>query len=1113
MGPEIPRVSQYRNLIQSSPLYDKLLANLQRELVLAPTAPNLMEKISQTIRQTLVPQVSEWPLSFSANFSVNWNPLLPPGHLPYPEPPDVAIGKVITITGSANEAQAISCLEYLRQTWPITGIKLLKLIQKLLGKRGSDAALPECLPDGTQISVVNQRSLLLNATDLYVAVRGTVASISEIGECLSWMGAAFWHSHARSAGLSYVRPNIFSAGNGVYIIGYEIYEGEPRQTINGQCWHKLLRHPHIVNGYPILRRPVKKPTYGLEIPIEVMAKLAETKRVNSFAGNIYIKGFSTLLVPTGREENMIVWHLISTDDGRRVSYVEGMKLSPVRIHFSELKTSRHVLGWCSEMKFYAGAKDISYDIKNSRLPRASGLLCNASVTFGQLLIGGAPFWIGHINHPPQTSRHEYVDKLKWISNKFIVLWDDKRQCGWLLNGTSALLHLVCASLELNSRNEFSSVILLNLSMIHSRSTHQTSSALEVLLIPKNLKLKVYPEGDSFIKFRGYVLKIYDVLEKMLDHQMAIDSDITNSPRSLLEGWDFNDISAERDPICPRATVLDPTGRAWVDLTRAVHAVTLFGQDFGEIIRPINACSEWSKMPPGRSYLAVSDDDLQLIMLSNCGNLDSYPPRLTDSLIWYIPEKTPGKCVCNKESKESDSDIVQVLLPSCMEPQLLVPGLQYERQRGGAFIFGSHSTHQWFWDDTGNPSRTLCEPMPCLKANEVNSPVLGDSSTGKSMSLDLWDDSTTSNLATQPSSPERELSHDQSRSQAPPCVSIADYKVAIICALHQELAALIMLFDSSHGDMLVSATDPNSYVFGRMCNHNIVATCLPDGEYGTNSAADVAANMKRSFTSIKFCLLVGIGGGVPSAAKDIRLGDIVVSKPTNSNGGILTYDMRKTLGNGAFQLNGCLQPPPRNLRSTLSMMQSVPGMSDPLQEYLGQIELKNPAYKYPGAKNDRLFTADYVHPTETETCTACDTSEIVTRPPRNSSQPHIHYGTIASGNQVIKDAETRDHWGTRHSVLCFEMEAAGIMNILPSLVIRGIGDYCDSHKNKQWQKYAAAAAAAYSKVLLSHVRTEALDDDRTSPTAAPVLERARAPQRLNRSTMTPAAKRRRIGEDK
>jgi nucleoside phosphorylase len=78
----------------------------------------------------------------------------------------------------------------------------------------------------------------------------------------------------------------------------------------------------------------------------------------------------------------------------------------------------------------------------------------------------------------------------------------------------------------------------------------------------------------------------------------------------------------------------------------------------------------------------------------------------------------------------------------------------------------------------------------------------------------------------------------------------------------------------------------------------------------------------------------------------------------------------------------------------------------------------------------------------------------------------HYGLIASGNQVMRHGQTRDRLARELGILCFEMEAAGLMDNFPCLVVRGICDYADSHKNKQWQEYAAATAAAYAKELLS-----------------------------------------------
>lgn len=118
--------------------------------------------------------------------------------------------------------------------------------------------------------------------------------------------------------------------------------------------------------------------------------------------------------------------------------------------------------------------------------------------------------------------------------------------------------------------------------------------------------------------------------------------------------------------------------------------------------------------------------------------------------------------------------------------------------------------------------------------------------------------------------------------------------------------------------------------------------------------------------------------------------------------------------------------------------------------------------------DWLFRASYNHQNSEATCVTCDKNQLVDRAPRATDEPYIHYGLIASGNQVMKDGLARDRIAQELDILCFEMEAAGLMDQIPCLVIRGICDYCDSHKNKQWQGYAALTAAAYAKVLLSVV---------------------------------------------
>jgi len=92
-------------------------------------------------------------------------------------------------------------------------------------------------------------------------------------------------------------------------------------------------------------------------------------------------------------------------------------------------------------------------------------------------------------------------------------------------------------------------------------------------------------------------------------------------------------------------------------------------------------------------------------------------------------------------------------------------------------------------------------------------------------------------------------------------------------------------------------------------------------------------------------------------------------------------------------------------------------------------------------------------------------------PEDMDDPVIHYGLIASADRLMKDAQARDVLAVKEGVLCFEMEAAGLMGRFPCIVIRGICDYSDTHKNDIWQGYASATAAAYAKALISMVPSE------------------------------------------
>jgi nucleoside phosphorylase len=298
----------------------------------------------------------------------------------------------------------------------------------------------------------------------------------------------------------------------------------------------------------------------------------------------------------------------------------------------------------------------------------------------------------------------------------------------------------------------------------------------------------------------------------------------------------------------------------------------------------------------------------------------------------------------------------------------------------------------------------------------------------------------------------------------------DYTIGWICALPTERVAAVGMLDSHHDPLPQPSHDTNIYTLGGIGSHNVVIACLPAGVTGTNSAAIVATRMLSTFTSIRFGLMVGIGGGVPGEGKDIRLGDVVVSEPGGTSGGVIQYDFGKTVQAGRFVRTGSLNRPPDVLLTAVASLQAKhmiedPGFSKHLLEIISKYPKLRDTVRYQGLEHDILFAADYDHREGDVACTHCDMNRLEPRDPRKGTDPEIHYGLIASGNQVMRDGSCRDKLRKELNVLCFEMEAAGLMDNFPCLVIRGICDYADSHKNNRWQAYAAATAAAYAKELL------------------------------------------------
>ncbi|KAF4999624.1 hypothetical protein FGRMN_2372 [Fusarium graminum] len=302
-----------------------------------------------------------------------------------------------------------------------------------------------------------------------------------------------------------------------------------------------------------------------------------------------------------------------------------------------------------------------------------------------------------------------------------------------------------------------------------------------------------------------------------------------------------------------------------------------------------------------------------------------------------------------------------------------------------------------------------------------------------------------------------------------------FGVAIFCALPLEADAVETLFDHRWDDNGSSfgkaAGDANAYSVGTIESHNVVLVRMPG--MGKVQAATAASSCRISFPNVKIALVVGVCGVAPikRGGEEIILGDVIISE------GIIQSDFGRRLPDGFVPKRGILDSlgrPSQEIRGVLTQAKGITDrqiLTSEMTSYLNVL-CQNPGLhaEYPGSCQDRLFEASYRHAKDQQPCEQLGCNGVLV--PRSRLQmigpnpiPSIHFGLIACSDSVMKCGEERDRQVKENDVIAFEMEGAGVWEILPCIVVKSACDYADSHKSKIWQQYAAATAAACAKALL------------------------------------------------
>lgn len=420
-----------------------------------------------------------------------------------------------------------------------------------------------------------------------------------------------------------------------------------------------------------------------------------------------------------------------------------------------------------------GAPDANYNIRWSALGRTHSKCAfqNVSVTGGKYLSVGTSIALG-LRSKPQHIKFDdddYISMLRVVRDRQFVVYDVEDRRAWLLGGASVVLHIFRAGVRHDKDDpDLQRTFIFNEEdMVEAEDPYSGSSAaFEVLSnFDHNLELPLYRKPrevkeeqtmklgvktevaikstSSSVCFKDRISKICNVLTDLMAHQDDVSAEngvafrLRSTPRAQLEGFDFMDIATGQGTLRPRVQTLHHKGRGWTDFTRAIHAVTLFGKGFGELLEPApqpqsrgacKACHWNGYVPQGHDYLAAGTYELSRIIQRE-GDRSVRPWQLVDKIYWFTPEKAFEPCCCTRKHQH---DRVQVLLPPKLKRRdTRTPG---SMPPNGAVIFGHSKKYPLRWPATGDPGegepvRDIAEGLVSLLHNSGLGASPGSSSRG------------------------------------------------------------------------------------------------------------------------------------------------------------------------------------------------------------------------------------------------------------------------------------------------------------------------------------------------------------------------------------------------
>lgn len=321
-------------------------------------------------------------------------------------------------------------------------------------------------------------------------------------------------------------------------------------------------------------------------------------------------------------------------------------------------------------------------------------------------------------------------------------------------------------------------------------------------------------------------------------------------------------------------------------------------------------------------------------------------------------------------------------------------------------------------------------------------------------------------------------------QMPTVISSQQPTIAIITAQFCEKLAVDAMIENK--DTYVRYTtvgESNVYTLGNIGVHRVVSTKLPT--VGHTRAAMIAAGntttrLLGSFQKVEYVFLVGCGGGVPhftDYSRHVRLGDVVVSHPPPNRSYVYAYcDQVRRMEKGGYMFEAKTWTPSNMILQQIARQLWEMGENNPeecpwdtyIKNGLKELDGQESLFQRPSKDTDRLYMPvggtdiiEMEHPLPPDGLVNGHKSGV----------SRIHFGPIGAGRQIVKDPEIRQEFSRLYGCLAFDTEFDAVVESIfgnrkdSYMFIRGISDYRDGMRKKEWQPYSSLVAAAFMKSII------------------------------------------------